>query len=196
MYKEEFGDSEMMSCNLSSECTPRVPRDNNVQMSDNKGEESQENSKTANATVQHQQGQLHELKLDHSSTSEFDTVHGETVMHSGITKLQGDQRPNMNNTLYSTNHNGGDACLLPPPPASYDLSELGSFPVGGHVSLALELRNCETDEFAMSDSGLNKRRNQTLDSSPETDLIDYHFTDPGKQQNRFSNPHLLHEFVV
>ncbi|KAF7829629.1 BEL1-like homeodomain protein 7 [Senna tora] len=165
MYKEEFGDSEMMSSNLSSEGTPKAVRDN-VQMSDNRGEESQDNIKT----------------------TEFDATHGETVMHSGITKLQGDQRPNMNNTFYSsgpipTNHNG-DACLMPSAPASYDLSELGSFPVGGHVSLALELRNCETNEFAMPD---NKRRNQTLDPSPENDLIDYHFTDSGKQQNRRSN---------
>ncbi|KAK4276548.1 hypothetical protein QN277_014684 [Acacia crassicarpa] len=190
MYKEEFGDSEMASCNLSSESTPQAPRDN-------KGEESQDNVKAATNV---QQGQLHELKLDHSSATEFDTAHGEAVMRSGIMKLQGDQRPNMNNTLYSsgpvpTNHNG-DGCLMPSDPASYDMSEFGSFPVGGHVSLALELRNCETEEFATSENGFNKQRNQTLDSSPENNLIDYHFTDSGKQQNRFSNPHLLHEFVV
>lgn len=180
MYKEEFGDSEMMSSNLSSEgTTPKAARDN-LQMCDNKGEESHDNMKTM---------------MNTSTTTEFDAVHGETVaMHSGLSKLQGDPRPNMNNnnTLY---HNG-DACLMPSAPASYDLSELGSFPVGGHVSLALELRNCETDEFSMSDNGLNKRRSQTMDPSSENDLIDYHFTDTGKQQNRFSNPHLLHEFVV
>lgn len=191
MYKEEFGDSEMTSCNLSSESTPQAPRDN-------KGEESQDNVKAANNV---QRGQLHEFKLDHGSATGFDNAHGGAIMHSGIMKLQqGDQRPNMNNTLYSTgpmpaNHNG-DGCLMPSAPASYDFSELGSFPVGGHVSLALELRNCETEEFSGSDNRFNKQRHQTLDSSPEDNLIDYHFTDSGKQQNRFSNPHLLHEFVV
>ncbi|XP_028765977.1 BEL1-like homeodomain protein 7 [Neltuma alba] len=190
MYKEEFGDSEMASCNLSSESTPQGPRDN-------KGEESQGNVKAANNVPQ---GQLHELKLDQSSATEFDTAHGEAVMHSKIMKLQGEQRLNMNNNFYSggpmpTNHNG-DNCLMPSDTASYDLSELGSFQVGGHVSLALELRNCETEEFTASDNGFNKQRNQTLGSSPENNLIDYHFTDSGKQQNRFSNPHLMHEFVV
>lgn len=183
MYKEEFGDSEMASCNLSSESTPQAPRDN-------KGEDLQDNAKAANNV---QQGQLHELKLDHSSTSDFDAAHG-------IMKLQGDQRPNMNSALYSggpmpTNHNA-DGCLMPSDPASYDISEFGNFPVGGHVSLSLELRNCETEEFATSDGGFNKQRNPTLDSTAENNLIDYHFTDSGKQQNRFSNTHLLHEFVV
>lgn len=65
------------------------------------------------------------------------------------------------------------------------------------ISLALELRNCESDGFGIVDDAMHKRRNQTLASSPETDLLDYHFTDSGKQQHsRFSNPHLMHEFVV
>ncbi|TKY75187.1 BEL homeodomain protein 7 [Spatholobus suberectus] len=132
-------------------------------------------------------------------------VHAENVaMDSGTGKLQGNQNQrlsmnnNNNSNLYSisTNQNGGDGSLMGSTHATYDLSELGNFTVGGHVSLALELRNCESDGFAMSDDAVHKRRNQTLASSPETDLLDYHFTDSGKQQHRFGNPHLLHEFVV
>ncbi|GAU34937.1 hypothetical protein TSUD_312680 [Trifolium subterraneum] len=86
--------------------------------------------------------------------------------------------------------------------ATYDLSEL----CGGHhqqhnVSLALELRNCESDVLAISDDTIHKRHNnQILASSSSsqisTDLLEYHFTDSGKQQHRFGNTHLLHEFVV
>ncbi|KAJ1408016.1 POX domain [Sesbania bispinosa] len=204
MYKEEFGDSELSS-NLLSENTPKAARED-VQVSDNKREESQDKLLTVDSV---QQGQLHGLKLDHaSSTSELDrgiqsSDHGTNVMDSRIGKLQGDQRFNMNNnnnSPYSSapmpiNHNG-DGCLMASTPATYDLSELGNFTVGGHVSLALELRNSESDGFGVSNDDIHKRRNQTLASSPDNDLLDYHFTDPGKQQHKFGNPHLLHEFVV
>ncbi|RHN71040.1 putative transcription factor Homeodomain-TALE-BEL family [Medicago truncatula] len=87
------------------------------------------------------------------------------------------------------------------------LQELGNFTTvesGGHnnVSLALELRNCESDGLATSDDDAihkrhNNNNNQTLvSSSQSTDLLDYHFTDSGKQQHMFGNTHLLHEFVV
>nr|AFK40794.1 unknown [Medicago truncatula] len=87
------------------------------------------------------------------------------------------------------------------------LQELGNFTTvesGGHnnVSLALELRNCESDGLATSDDDAihkrhNNNNNQTLVSfSQSTDLLDYHFTDSGKQQHMFGNTHLLHEFVV
>ncbi|XP_061350793.1 BEL1-like homeodomain protein 7 [Gastrolobium bilobum] len=194
MYKEEFGESEM-NCNLSSENMIIGKRDD-VQASDNKWEESQENLITVDSV---QPGQLHGLKSEHaSSTTELDR---ENVTDSGTRKLQGNQRFSMNNDLYSSepmpnNQNGDGSLIMTSTPVTYDISELGNITVGGHVSLALELRNCESDGFTMSDDAIHKRRNQTLASSPETDLLDYHFTDSGKQQHRIGNPHLLHEFVV
>ncbi|RDY11954.1 BEL1-like homeodomain protein 3, partial [Mucuna pruriens] len=174
MYKEEFGDSEM-NCNLASETTVKGKRDD-VQESDNnnKWEESQENL----VTVESVQGQSN----------------GENVvMDSGGGKLQGNQKQRLsmnNNYCISSNNNqngGGESLMGSSPHGTYDISELGNFTMGGHVSLALELRNCESDGFTMSDDGIHKRRNQTLASSPETDLLDYHFTDSGKQQHRHNN---------
>lgn len=195
MYKEEFGESEM-NCNLSSENTVKGKRDHVQECDNNKWEESQDNLVTVDSVqVQPHDGLKPELH------AEMDRgVHAENVvMDPGTGKLQ-NQRLGMsnNNNLYSisTNQNGGDGSLMGSTHATYDLSELGNFTVGGHVSLALELRNCESDGFAMSDDAIHKRRNQTLASSPEADLLDYHFTDSGKQQHRFGNPHLLHEFVV
>lgn len=187
MYKEEFGDSEMSSNLLSSENTPLK---DDVQVSDNKREESQDNLVTLDS-VQH-----HGMKLDHSS--ELDrgiqsSDHGENVMDPRIGKLLGDQRFNMNN---NDSPYYGDGCLMDSTPATYDLSELGNIAAGGHVSLALELRNCESDGFGTSNDNMHKRHKKTLASSPEADLLEYHFTDSGKQQNKFGNPHLLHEFVV
>ncbi|KAE9588361.1 hypothetical protein Lal_00002722 [Lupinus albus] len=81
-------------------------------------------------------------------------------------------------------------------PATYDLSELGNFSMGSHMSLALELKNCERNEFGVSNDDIYKRSNVTLASSSETDLLDYNLKDPEKQQHKFGNPHLLHEFIV
>ena len=168
MYKEEF----------------------DVQASDNKREESQDNLITVDDSVQH-----HGLKLDHADRGIQSSDHGENAMDPRIGKLQGDQRFNMNNSNNNSPYYG-DGCVMASTPATYDLPELGNIAVDGHVSLALELRNCESQGFGVSNDDMHKRHKKTLASSPETDLLDYHFTDPGKQQNKFGNPHLLHEFVV
>nr|AFK36785.1 unknown [Lotus japonicus] len=205
MYKEEFGDSEMSSSNLLSENTPKASRED-VQVSGNKREESRDKLTTIDSLQQ--QGQIHGLKLDHaSSTAELDRGiqsgddHGTNVMDFRTGKLHGDQRFNMNNSPYSSapmqiTHNG-DGCIMASTPATYDLADLGNFStVGGHVSLALELRNSENNGFGVSNDDTYKRHDQTLASSQENDMLEYHFTDSGKQQHKFGNPHLLHEFVV
>jgi len=187
MYNEEFRDFEM-NCNLSSENAVKGKRDG-VQESD------------SNLVIVDSVQVQPQAELDRGVNAE------NMVMNSGTGKLQGDQNQRLgmnnvnnssNNNLHSisTNPNGGDGSLIGSTHATYDLSELGNFTVGGHVSLALELRNCESDGFSMSDDAIHKRGNQTLASSTEADLLDYHFTDSGKQQHRFGNPHLLHEFVV
>ncbi|OIW15600.1 hypothetical protein TanjilG_08176 [Lupinus angustifolius] len=145
IYKEEFGDAEMINNNLSSENIPnKAPK---VQESDNNN--------------------------------------------------------NMNNNgPYSSapitikQNNDGCSLMVSTTPATYDLSELGNFSMGSHMSLALELRNCERNEFGVSNDDIHRRNNETLVSSSETDLLDYHFTDPENQQHKFGNPHLLHEFIV
>ncbi|WVY89221.1 hypothetical protein V8G54_034735 [Vigna mungo] len=191
IYKEEFGDSEMSSNILSSENTLKAPRDD-VQSPDSKREESQDNIITVDESdIQH-----HGLKLDHDS--ELDrgirgSDHGKNGLDPRIGRLQGDQRFNINN---SNSSYYGEGCIIASAPATYDLSELGNIGVGGQVSLALELRNCDSEGFGGSNDDMHRRRKKTLASSSEADLIDYHFTDQEKQQNKFGNPHLLHEFVV
>ncbi|XP_014502604.1 BEL1-like homeodomain protein 10 [Vigna radiata var. radiata] len=191
MYKEEFGDSEMSSNLLPSENAVKAPRDD-VQSSDSKREESQDNLITVDdSVIQH-----HGLKLDHASELDRgiqNSDHGENAMDPRIGKLQDGQRFNINN---SNSSYYGEGCIIAPTTATYDLSELGNIGVGGQVSLALELRNCESEGFGVSNDDMHRRRKKTLASSPEADLLDYHFTDQGKQQNKFGNPHLLHEFVV
>ncbi|KAE9609420.1 putative transcription factor Homeodomain-TALE-BEL family [Lupinus albus] len=191
MYKEEFGDSEM-SCNVSSE-NILLAKTDNIQASDNKWEESQDNLVTVDDSIQ--QGQLDGFRSEHASSTK--------ELNRGIYKgesLKGNQSFSMNNNNnINSFYSSGDGIIMvsTTPSATYDLSELGNFIGSGHVSLALELRNCESDGFAMHNDGSNKSRNhQELASSSETDLVDYYFTDSGNQQHRFGNAHLLHEFVI
>ncbi|KAK7283378.1 hypothetical protein RIF29_12849 [Crotalaria pallida] len=181
MYKEEFGDSEM-SCNVSSDNANLVTVADNIV----------------------QQGQLDGLKSEHASSYIAELNRG---IHEGE-NFKGNPRFSMtnnnNNSLYPSapipsNQNGDGSIMATTTPATYVLPELGNFPVGDQVSLALGLRNHESDGFAMSsDAAINKRRNhqELASSSNATDLPDYHFTDSGKQQHRFSNAHLMPEFVA
>lgn len=184
IYKEEFGDSEM-NCNFSSENTLQGKRDYGQEINNKLEEESQDNVQI--------------ITSDHSVQASSTREHVEkNVIDCGNGKLHGNQRLSIKNGFYSQ---------IDSDSATYDLTELGNFTTvdggGGHnnVSLALELRNCESDGLATSDDAIHKRHNnnnnQTLvSSSQSTDLLDYHFTDSGKQQHMFGNTHLLHEFVV
>ncbi|PON74588.1 Knotted like homeodomain transcription factor [Parasponia andersonii] len=79
--------------------------------------------------------------------------------------------------------------------ASYDdISELSSIVVRNnrHVSLALELRHCESDGFStLAGSHMRGGGDESAAS------LDYHCLETEQQERRrFSNPHLLHDFVV
>ncbi|XP_045805525.1 BEL1-like homeodomain protein 7 [Trifolium pratense] len=177
IYKEEFGDSEM-NCNFSSENNTLQGKRNYTQheIDEKSEEESQDNVQII--TSDSVQG--YSTKEQHVEKN---------VMDCGSGKLHCDnERFSVKNGFYS--EIGCDS-------ATYDLSEL----CGGHnVSLALELRNCESDVLAISDDTIHKRHNNQIlassSSSSASDLQDYDFTDSGKQQHRFGNTHLLHEFVV
>lgn len=113
---------------------------------------------------------------------------GSNLRDSGMTQLQGDQRSFYMAETVGSNQNG-DRNLMVATSATYDIpSQFGSFAVGNQVSLSLELRHCESDGFSKSGGGSLARGNDAA--------VDYHCVDPGQQQCRFSNPHLLHDFVV
>ncbi|CAK8569040.1 unnamed protein product [Lathyrus sativus] len=183
IYKEEFGDSEINYNNSSENPLIKDKRDYNTQEI-----ESQDNVQII--TIDSVQA---------CSTKEHVMDYESRKLHGG------NERFGAKNGFYSE-----IACDT----ATYDLSELG----GGHhhhqqqqqqqhVSLSLELRNCESDGLVISDDANHKRHNNnnninnqilsfSSSSSQSTDILDYHFTDSGKQQHRFGNTHLLHEFVV
>lgn len=119
------------------------------------------------------------------------SFHEGNTRDSGMPKLQGDhsQRSlyNMDETVRGNQN--GDRNLMANP-AIYDISEFGNFAGGHQVSLSLELRHCESDGFS-TPGGSHVRGNDDAAAS-----LDYHCVDTGQQQCRFSNSHLLHDFVV
>lgn len=206
MYKEEFGDLEANS-KSSLDDEPKACEENHF-TSVNRLDELQD-TMTSTATDCSQQAQVHDLKPNHIPDSEMKkpitrTVlqngsHGHNITYSGIMKFQHDERPNMDDhSLYPDENiqcdQHGDGSLMPAAVA-YDVSELSGFAVGSQVSLALGLQHHESDAFLMS-GGTHIRGNNIAASSVGHDTADYHCMDPGKEQERFGNSHLLHDFVV
>ncbi|CAI8600052.1 unnamed protein product [Vicia faba] len=169
IYKEEFGDSEINYNNSSENPLIKGKRDYYTQEI-----ESQDNVQTITIDGVHA-----------CSTKEHAMDYYESKKLHG-----GNERFSVKNGFYSE-----IACDT----ATYDLSEIG----GGHhhnqqqqqqqhVSLSLELRNCESDGLAISDNANHKRHNINNNNINNQILS----SSSGKQQHRFGNTHLLHEFVV
>ncbi|KAJ0087024.1 hypothetical protein Patl1_09211 [Pistacia atlantica] len=166
MYKEEFGDPEV---NFKT-CQDNAPK-----------------ACSENSSAPEDRGE--ELRDSLTSTQ-------------GMMRLQNDQRPNMDDhRLYGSiplNQNSNNNNVLIGDSGSYGISELSGLAVSNQVSLALGLRHHESDVFPPISTGTQIGGNDTIDSPVgHHDTVDYHCMDMGNnQQDRFSNPHLLHDFVV
>ncbi|XP_015884961.3 BEL1-like homeodomain protein 7 [Ziziphus jujuba] len=179
MYKEEFTDAELNSKllaeNALNEARESQRTGTNIDMDQVQDRKAELSGPTGRIAVQN------------------DSFHEGNTRDSGMPKLQGDHSQknlyNMDETFRISQN--GDRNLMANP-ATYDVSELGNFAVGNQVSLSLELRHCESDGFSTS-GGSHVRGN---DAAAATASLDYHCVDAGQQQCRFSNPHLLHDFVV
>ena len=207
MHKEEFGE---MDSNFKSslENAAKATKENSSASKD-RGEELQESmtSKVADADNV-QPGQVQHSKPDHIpdvelsrpiARSVFQNIAiGDTGSPIGM-KLQVDQMSNMDSNnpypdtvIPSSQHGHG---TLMAGDAMYDLTGLNGFAVGGQVSLALGLRHHENNVFPMSGE-TDMRGNTKMASSVGPETVDFHCMEPGNQQDRFGNPHILHDFVV
>ncbi|KAH7567219.1 hypothetical protein ACOSQ2_011293 [Xanthoceras sorbifolium] len=205
MYKEEFGDPEV-NFKSSPENAAKACNENSSAPED-RGEELKGSQEPAAGDTVHLR-QVHGLKSDHTldveknrpiTRSEFQNgADGDFFLNYGMMKLQDDQRENTGaHNLYSDeiiphNQNGNDPLMGAT--ATYGISELSGFAIGNQVSLALGLQHRESDAFSVS-AGTHNGGNNAVGSVGH-DTVDYHCMDPGNQQDRFGNPHLLHDFVV
>ncbi|XP_050211418.1 BEL1-like homeodomain protein 3 [Mercurialis annua] len=207
IYKEEFGDLEANSKSFQDDDATK-PRGENHLASDNRLDELQD-SLTSAATDGTFTGQVHNLKSDHNQLIEIRRPIAKTMLQncsvfdtitdSGFMKFQHELRYNMDDCSSYQDKNipedtHADGSLMPGA-IRYDISALDEFAIGSQVSLALGLQQHESDDFSMT-GGNHIRSSNIANSSMGTDSVDYHCMDPGKQQDRFGNPHLLHDFVV
>ncbi|GMI96825.1 hypothetical protein HRI_003351800 [Hibiscus trionum] len=207
MHKEEFG--EMDSNFKSSLENAAKAMGENSSASEDRGEESQESmtSKVARADNV-QQGQVQHSKPDHIpnvelhmpiSRSMFQNIAIGNTGSSSRMKLNVDQMGNIesNNpfpdTVIPSGQHGHGTLMAGDD--MYDLTELSGFMAGGQVSLALGLRNHENNAFSISGE-TDMRGNHRVASSVGPETVDFHFMEAGNQQDRFGNPHILHDFVV
>ncbi|XP_022953281.1 BEL1-like homeodomain protein 7 [Cucurbita moschata] len=102
-----------------------------------------------------------------------------------------------NNSLFSEDR-GGDELhelheqVLYPSCSTNDMIKSTNFSVGGDVSLALELKHCEGDEFGMFGSSTNR-----MVGSVELEAQDLPCLEPERHhQCRLTSSNMLHDFVV
>ncbi|GLT92064.1 hypothetical protein SLE2022_099230 [Rubroshorea leprosula] len=208
MYKEEFGKMEANS-KSSPENAAKAPIENSSASEDG-GEDLQETMTSKAVDIDSvQPGQIQQFKSDNILDGELSrpversvyqkSAHGLPGLSTGVIKFSVHQRPNMEgNNLYAGTiippSQSGNVSLIAGD-AMYDLPELNDFGVSNQVSLALGLRHHENNVFSMSGE-TSARGNNRAPSSMGSDTVDFHCMDPGNQQERFANPHVLHDFVV
>ncbi|GAB2291807.1 hypothetical protein Dimus_026058 [Dionaea muscipula] len=179
MYKEEFDDADV-NFKLSSSPdnnTPKGAREKSWASEDKREDlqqESETNSMATDHDLQHG-GQRHDsrtnIKYHDSGLSERglpfnNTTHGDD---DDIAKNYGFMM------RLPGDLNGDGSLMITAPAAAYQVPALGSFMVDNQVSLALGLRNGTTEATATAE---------------------YPYLDPVNQQRRFSNLHLLNNFVA
>ncbi|XP_062101036.1 BEL1-like homeodomain protein 10 [Humulus lupulus] len=173
MYKEEFNDLEMNSKEAGGGGGAAVDSS------------FEENRREEMNPLQTQNRRLR----DETNVTDSETT--KSPVHNAGVYLDDDTVRTSTTTNTSTNQNQNQN------QASYDdISELSSIVVRNerHVSLALELRHCESDGF----STLGGSHMRGDDESASQASLDYHCLETEQQERRrfSSNPHLLHDFVV
>ncbi|KNA08848.1 hypothetical protein SOVF_159000 [Spinacia oleracea] len=179
MYKEEFGEAELMNSRCSPENTPKLAREKSWGSEDRR-EEMQESS----TSIAHD---AHDSKVNVNqgigALGNGNDSHG---FYSNNGTLSS---PDPNGGGHGHGHGHGHSHLMVNP-AAYQISEMGSFSVDNQVSLALGLRHREGD--------VTFRGNTTTEANMGVATSDYNpYLEQVNQQHRFGNPsHILNDFVA
>ncbi|KAL2892748.1 BEL1-like homeodomain protein 3 [Bienertia sinuspersici] len=181
MYKEEFGDADILNSRSSPENTPNLAREKSWGSEDRR-EEMQESSTSITQDA-------HDTKVNvNQGVSVGVAALGHNENHGFFSN-------NGSGTLPSNDPNGigpgpGHPHLMVANAANYQMSELGNFSVDNQVSLALGLRHREGD--------VTFRGNATTEATMGVATSDYNpYLEQVNQQHRFGNPsHILNGFVA
>ncbi|CAN4122899.1 unnamed protein product [Withania somnifera] len=193
MYKEEFGATE-----AGSAASPeRVPVDSKEKsLAENTGEEIPQSFTAPAANCSHldlsdESSNVVTNVQNNSFATKFsfqDGAYEHERVDCGSSKLQNEQIPFPHGFGPKPTSDGMDAVN------TYHPSMLGDI-MGNQVSLALRLQNSQMDQQPMSGRP-QLREDEKTDSTIDIGKGEYYYIDPVNQQERFSGPHLLSDFVV
>ena len=203
MYKEEAGDAELDS-NSSSENAPQTKKGEKRTLED-RGDDMQPTS-SSQGTDRCSTGQFMDSKCDHynvemaGSTGSASFQNGtrrEGEGEFGIVKLGQEERPGVDESGFFPDGMVQSDRSSERFMAAYHMPELGRFGSGSGVSLTLGLQHCDGGNIPISSgtphSFVAMRDDDLYNaaaSSVGTETADF------DQQHRFSNSHLLRDFVV
>lgn len=195
MYKEEFGVAE-----AGSGASPeRVSVDSKEKsIAENTGEEILESFTTPAANCSHldpsdESSNVVTNVQNNSFTTNFsfqDSAYEHERINCRSRKLQSEQIPITHSFGPKPSSDGSIVGAL----NTYQTSMLGDI-MGNQVSLALRLQNSQMDQQPMSGRP-QLREDEKTDSTVDIGKGEYYYIDPVNQQERFSGPHLLSDFVV
>lgn len=196
MYKEEFGVAEARS-GASPE---RVRVDSKEKsIAENTGEEIPESFITPAANCSHvdpsdESSNVVTTVQNNSFATKFsfqDGAYEHEKIDCGSSKLQSEQIPLTHGFGPKPTSDGSIIGAL----NTYHPSMLGDI-MGNQVSLALRLQNSQMDQQPISGRPQLREDEKTDSTHMDIGKGEYYYIDPVNQQERFSGPHLLSDFVV
>lgn len=214
MYKQETCDADMDSSS-SSENVSKVTK-SDAKTSNDMADDSQHCQSPIVANTNHSGGEAKDLKYDQVLDAEIGASTGLPSLvsraHEAETehrpeKQTGEQRLNLDDcgpfpddtVVQSDGANERFVAVGP----TYQMSQVGRFKSGSGVSLTLGLQHCEGGDFMPGDAHLSLVSMREDDiygagaaaastAGVETAELDI---GAGNQRQRFSSPHMLHDFV-
>ncbi|XP_027903206.1 BEL1-like homeodomain protein 7 [Vigna unguiculata] len=200
MYKQDVSDVDMDSTS-SSENVSKATR-SDVKISNDTVDDSQHCQSPMLTDTNHGGGQAKDLGYDQVLDTKIMASTGltshevETEHRSG--KLIEEKRPNFDNCgLFSDNmvvqSDGASNERFMAVGSTCQMSEFESFKSGSGVSLTLGLQHCEGGNFLAGESHLSFA---AAASAVGVQTAELEHVGAGNQRQRFSSPHMLHDFVV
>ncbi|KAK7351879.1 hypothetical protein VNO77_11627 [Canavalia gladiata] len=214
MYKQEICDADMDSSS-SSENASKVTK-SDVKTSNDMGDDLQHCRSPVMANKNHSGEQVKDLRYDQVLDTETMGSTGFTSLISGgheaetehrSPKQTKEQEPNLDNCgLFpddSAVQSDGASDRFGAAGPTCQMLEFGRFESGSKVSLTLGLQHCERGKFLPGETHLSLVSmregdiyNAAAASTIGVETAELECSSAGNQRQRFSSPHMLHDFVV
>ena len=216
MYKQDVSDADMDSTSSSENVSKATKSD--VKISNDAGDDAQHCQSPIVTDTNHSGGQAKDLGYDQVLDTKIMASTGLTSLMSGghdvetehrSGKQTGEKRPNLDDCgLFSDNmvvqSDGATNDRFVAVGPTCQMSEFERFKSGSGVSLTLGLQHCEGGNFLPGETHLSmvSMRENGIYSSAATDsavgvqTAELECVGAGNQRQKFSSPHMLHDFVV